>query len=316
METDHSARGLAVALVLSVLLHLAAGLWFVIGPEDTNASPLDQTRAEIPEDTFREIEVGDPDRTAMSLSWIGLDQMRPFDAPQAEVDQAQFTPDPAPQGAQASLQPLMERITEAQAQAAEARQIVTESLRSARQAAGSLAQLLDAVAANLGTTETIPSPGGSPSPEVDEEQEPARAEESAPPPTPEPVVDVENPPGATGETGIADDRESPAVAIEPVRIRDLGGPLESQGLRIDTVRPVLHDITRLTGAPNHPIYRIHFNRSGKASDVEILSSSGRLDVDEAVRNALYRWRARGAALESLPAESPEATLAVEVRILL
>lgn len=258
----------------------------------------------------------------MSLAWIGLDEMRPFDAPASEVDQAQFTPDPSMAGQLSQIQPLLQALAEARQIGESTRQAMTEAVQSARRVTGALAELLEA-AATVAATETLPPPAEAPTPEDVTVREGEETETPAEQPTeiaetggstaPSPQ---EGATGDSGETGQADDREAPAAAVNPVRVRDLGGPVEAQGLRIDTVRPFFHDITRLTASTRSPIFRLHFSREGRVRQVETLESSGRRDVDEAILNALFRWRARGDALNRISSESPEATVAIDIRILL
>ena len=258
----------------------------------------------------------------MSLAWIGMDEMRPFDAPASEVDQAQFTPDPSMAGQIARLQPLLQTLAEAREIGESTRQAMTEAVESARRVAGALAELFDG-APSVAATETLPPPAETPTPEEvtvregDETQTPVEEQtqtaETGGSPSPS---EREGAAGDSGEAGQADDREAPAAAINPVRVRDLGGPVEAQGLRIDTVRPFFHDITRLTASTPSPIFRLHFTREGRVSRVETIESSGRRDVDEAILNALFRWRARGEALNRISSESSEATVAIDIRILL
>lgn len=322
MRPDQTSRGLPLALLASILIHLGIGLWFAI---ERHATPLyagTPPLSQMPEDQYRKISLGDPDRSSMSLAWIGLDEMRPFDAPESEVDQAQFTPDPSMAGRLAQMQPLLQALAEAREIGESTRQAMTEAVQSARRVTGALAELFEA-AATIAASETLPPPAETPKPEEvtvrdrEETQTPAEkpteTAETGGSTSPSPQ---EGATGDAGEAGQADDREAPAAAINPVRVRDLGGPVEAQGLRIDTVRPFFHDITRLTASTQSPIFRLHFTREGRVRQVETIESSGRRDVDEAILNALFRWRARGEALNRISSESPEATIAIDIRILL
>ncbi len=123
-----------------------------------------------------------------------------------------------------------------------------------------------------------------------------------------------------GGPAIADTRESDAVARQPIATAIPGRPLAVNGLEITTVRPRWPISTRVTREPANPTVRLTFGRSGRVTHVEFVKSTGFEDVDEPLRTALYQWRAKGAALASLPAvvdaSLPEPGIEVTVRVVL
>jgi hypothetical protein len=123
-----------------------------------------------------------------------------------------------------------------------------------------------------------------------------------------------------GGPAIADTRESDAVARQPIATAIPGRPLAANGLEITTVRPRWPISTRVTREPANPTVRLTFGRSGRVTHVEFVKSTGFEDVDEPLRTALYQWRAKGAALASLPAvvdaSLSEPGIEVTVRVVL
>lgn len=114
--------------------------------------------------------------------------------------------------------------------------------------------------------------------------------------------------------GILSDRESLAAAIKKAIVVDKWGqPLVAKGLRIRTVRPKFSKYTEITSRGS-PVVRILFDRTGKAKEVILLSSSGVQDVDRPVVDAAYQWIAAGKELEELR-EIPPETVAIDVRVI-
>ncbi len=152
----------------------------------------------------------------------------------------------------------------------------------------------------------------SPQPKIGESQQPPAQTPSTPTP---PGLPVPQRTGTGSEgRGILSDRESLASAIKKaVVVEKWGQPLVAKGLRIRTVRPKFSKYTEITSRGS-PVVRILFDRSGKAREVILLSSSGVQDVDRPVMDAAYQWTATGKELEELR-ENPPETVAIDVRVI-
>lgn len=142
--------------------------------------------------------------------------------------------------------------------------------------------------------------------------------DSMPPVLTPPVPKPQSPSASPGELdqGQQADRESNASSRLTAEWKKLGQPLAGGGLEIKTRRPRFTQYTRIMGANQNPVVRVHFRKDGKVDRVEMIESSGNPDVDRPVINAVYDWRATGARLSSVPEPSPPGTLALEFRILL
>jgi hypothetical protein len=95
---------------------------------------------------------------------------------------------------------------------------------------------------------------------------------------------------AEGDGG-DDEREAPAVRMVTVDERELGEPLEGFGLRIITRRPRFSIYTELRARIGNPRAVVDFGTNGLVRRVEWVKRSGNTDVDAAVLNALYTWKA-------------------------
>ena len=157
-------------------------------------------------------------------------------------------------------------------------------------------------------------PGAATTPAEQPSEQPEEPKDTA---KPEPKPAPETPPGDAPETGggappsppsdepkppapNASKKESDATStISVPRDKWLSGrPLASQGLELIPKRPNLTSLQSLNGVPNMLVV-IKFGSNGKPKDAEILSSSGNIGVDVAVKASLYRWRARGKRLQGL-----------------
>ena len=112
---------------------------------------------------------------------------------------------------------------------------------------------------------------------------------------------------ATGRSqGTESEAESVASALEEaVDIRP-GQVRAVKGLQIKTVRPEWSITTRLRARPKDAVVRVVFGRSGKVLRAEFVEgqTTGWPEVDEPLREALYRWTASGEALKKLPPTPP------------
>lgn len=123
-------------------------------------------------------------------------------------------------------------------------------------------------------------------------------------------------PSTPGQRVVPADRDSSPFSTEVVASFRNGRVDAGQGLDVRTVRPRLTLLTRVTAAPRNPVLEITFAKSGRATDVRLLRSSGyRVEVDEPVLAAAYNWRAGGLLIDRLP-EHPAASVKMTITIIL
>ncbi len=126
--------------------------------------------------------------------------------------------------------------------------------------------------------------------------------------------------GRPGEAGVFSDRESDATSKDPLVNVDfrLGKPLTARGLEIKTVRPELTVTTRNFTPARNPRVRVVFGRDGTVKHAAYVRGhdTGSREWDVAVRDAIYRWTARGEELKKIPPNAPDAGVAVTFRIML
>jgi hypothetical protein len=120
-----------------------------------------------------------------------------------------------------------------------------------------------------------------------------------------------------GKPGEQSEREADATSLtEPISIR-LGRPAAAEGLEIVTKRPDFSLMARVLGYPTkNPRLKVTFNREGRVRTAVFLDPTGLSDIDSPTLHAVYRWTARGEALNRLPKDDPEAGLSITVTILL
>jgi hypothetical protein len=126
-------------------------------------------------------------------------------------------------------------------------------------------------------------------------------------PAVQPAAPLGTPPPPTTDTrgkapGLASDAESVAAAIRDAIDVKPGKVLAAKGLRIQTVRPEWAVTTRLMARPTNPVVRVTFGRGGRVIKADFVDGQGTgwSDVDGPLKDALYRWTARGAALDQIP----------------
>ena len=122
-------------------------------------------------------------------------------------------------------------------------------------------------------------------------------------------LQVENALAAGGgkAPGLLSDAESVAAAIREAIDVKPGKVLAAKGLRIQTVRPEWAVTTRLMARPKNPVVKVTFGRNGRVLRAEFVDGQGTgwSDVDGPLKDALYRWTAKGATLDQIPT-SPDA----------
>jgi len=128
-----------------------------------------------------------------------------------------------------------------------------------------------------------------------------------------------SPAGDPGETtakrGELSDRESDATSIieVPMNAWHLGRPLAAQGIVLRPVRPRFTVLNRLDGIARNPIGELVLGRDGVPISARIVRSTGNGGVDQAIRSALFKWRASGEQLEKL---KPGQTLTIRLRLIM
>ncbi len=128
-----------------------------------------------------------------------------------------------------------------------------------------------------------------------------------------------SPSGDPGETtakrGELSDRESDATSIieVPMNAWQLGRPLAAQGIVLRPVRPRFTVLNRLDGIARNPIGEIVLGRDGVPISARVVRSTGNPGVDQAIRSALFKWRASGEQLEKL---KPGQTLTIRLRLIM
>lgn len=325
MRPERPSRALAIGIVLSLVLHLGAGLAFVTR-EAWAANP-DAVESDRPLDRLppqdQHITLGETTSTAVSMTWIGFDEYREHIVDKAEVEQAALQRDPSGGGRPIPAMPAPNPAAVAEAIA-----------RPAIEAADRMLKALEAL--------PMPPPADTGDiavaehPEKDEEQadapdepEPAEqqvAEAHAPPKRP--VESPQEQPPSEGEgdakgpgagTTIAEgeqsERESDASSLVEAQVKQLGQPLAARGLHITTTKPRLSYRTQIMGGSADPVVRLFFASDGRVRSVEFLQRSGNIDIDRPVEDALYAWRAEGEALATLGDPIKGETISVDVRII-
>ncbi len=126
------------------------------------------------------------------------------------------------------------------------------------------------------------------------------------------------PPTGDPREAIDSEKESDATSIERIAEWHPGKPPAVEGLEITTVRPRWTITTRLAAVPRNPVVELHFRKNGTIARASFLpgQDTGYLGVDGPLLDALYRWTARGKALNELSAEDPEAVVSLTMRIVL
>ena len=114
-----------------------------------------------------------------------------------------------------------------------------------------------------------------------------------------------SPAGAPGDAradqGALSTRESDASSIIDVPMRNWqnGKPLARKGITLQTRRPVFNALNVIDGVSLNPIVELEFGRDGIPRHVVIARSCGSPSVNEAIRAALFKWRATGKQVEQL-----------------
>ena len=338
-NTSDAGPSLAFALAGSVVLHaLAAIALSALAWQSGEFAPPDAASAERawlqpPEELRPGIEFSEQ----VSITWLGFAEPVPHEAPQSDVEQAALSPeahgvlDPASTSPPVVAAP--EQVTLADAAPSSdspPEPAAPEPVALADTAPSSflppldpgtpeetLVQLTDTPSPDAAPLASPPFDPANQAPPLGAETPEPRPEQPAPhsPPadTPEPVGDPEAAPGAIRSAKESD----PTAFRRPVTV-DPGKPVAAQGLDITTVRPRWTLATRLISSPRNPLVRVWFRRDGRVGKASFApgASTGVEGVDGPLLDAVYRWRAKGKALDELPSDDPEAMAFMEFRVLL
>lgn len=120
---------------------------------------------------------------------------------------------------------------------------------------------------------------------------------------------------ATGDGGLGDQSESDSFTTSDTIDYRPGRPLAARGLKIITVRPNYSLATLAVRTPRVALVRMVFGRDGKVLRAGFVDGrdAGHRDFNEPLMDAVHRWRAEGPQLLKLPADKPNAGLAVTIR---
>lgn len=156
---------------------------------------------------------------------------------------------------------------------------------------------------------------------VPQVEAPQQTDESADPVPQSPAAPPVDP-GNDGTPGQPSESEADASAkTAPLRIRP-GQVVARQGLEIITVRPRFRHTVDLTAPYNNPVVRVLFDRTGVVRDASFvregttLRNTGSTERDGPVLDAVFRWRAKGAALTALDPDAPDARVEFVVELLI
>lgn len=293
--------------IVSVLLHI--GVIGALADWEALAGTSQLLAATPPEERIR---LGIESSEASTITWIGFEEPTPHEAEQGTIDQAEFAIGDVPTGGGASRSETVSPTDDGAIQRAMEEQ---------------LASLMDTLLQTAPTEDPALAVGDATSP-LATPREASEPIEAAPETSEnaagggktsgEQSVDGE---GETepneGETDVTpgnSDRESPARSTtKPVRVEP-GKPAAAEGLEVKTVRPRWTHYTRLTARPQNPIIVVRFDATGKVKTAEFKRATGAKDVDQPLLDAVFQWKATGAALQDL--KGSDETLELEFEIIL
>ncbi|RMD66298.1 MAG: hypothetical protein D6824_01155 [Planctomycetota bacterium] len=295
---DRTGARLLAGATLSALLHAAALSLAGLAPVE-RLSPAKSPRKE----RSPKVLLGEPTSRRVSVNWLGFAQPRPHEATvEAPVDQPALSPvaSPAPPARAPQVSAMTEPVVKAPPSAQRSSAIPAKRTKAAVPAEAALRSATPLQARPAAPPVSTLPPAHAPPPE------PSSA--AAPP---------QRLLRAGGEPALRSPRESDAFSRRTAIVARLGRPVVAEGVSITTVRPRFSLYTRLVANPRNPLVEVQFDRRGVVRHARIVESSGRVDVDDPVLDAVYRWKAKGKAIEALASnEGGKALLTLRFRIAL
>ncbi len=312
-------------MVLSVMVHVALA-WFVVARWSSLTSLPSQSRsiAEMPR--IKPVHAGIEHSLAVSINWLGFATPTHHEATQATTDQAALSPTPStptqPTPRPATQPRVLTADSTQNSQKHDQQHTVDAQETSTARAAPALPQNISARRAVIALNERMAKLF------KDATSAAQRFQPSLPtPPTPVTHPTRQQPPSNAADSSptlrrpsrVAErsTKESTPTAVSKPIDWHPGHPAAGQGLDITTVTPRWSETTRLSALPRNPVVRIDFARDGHVVRAAFLPNldSGYASVDGPLLDAIYRWRARGQALDDLP-DGSDAVVSMTVRILL
>ena len=132
---------------------------------------------------------------------------------------------------------------------------------------------------------------------------------------PTPPSPAGSPGDARADDGALSNRESDASSIIDVPMRNWqnGKPLARKGITLQTFRPKFNTLNIIDGIAFNPIVELVIGRDGLPRQVVIARSSGNPSVNEAIRAAMFKWRASGKQIEQL---QPGKTITIRLKLIM
>jgi TonB family protein len=150
-----------------------------------------------------------------------------------------------------------------------------------------------------------PASGGVKGPEV------ASGQSNQPaPPSP-----AGSPGDARSDPGALSNRESDPSSIIDVPMSNWqnGKPLARRGITLQTFKPRFNVLQIIDGISMNPIVELVVGRDGVPQHVVVARSSGNPGVNEAIRSALFKWRASGKQIDQL---KPGQTVTIRLKLIM
>ena len=322
---------LVAGLCASIFAHLAVILPLLVSIMTTTSAKPAELKTTITADDFQPIkeeqklQLGIDEDTPSSFTWIGYKEYEEHLAALSEVEQAAKAIDQSgtPQSPSAESQELIKAIATEQFQIVKNElaallerfkimptppnakpgmnpDVPQETESGLRSAIEKIKEWLENVA------ETAKSKPTTEPEETVELAVAAKAVESGRPGNP-----TENPP----DEGDPSDMESDATSTIDVpfdKIR-LGKPIAGHGLELKPRRPEFTLLELMSARPGNPLIEISFPSSGIPKSAQLIKRTGNKNIDNAILNSLYGWRAKGKRLEEL---GDNETVTIQIRILL
>lgn len=333
--SDTGRFGLALGFVVSLALHAGAAWWLsftpLAGAKALSVEPAPPADPE-EEDPLR-LGLALPENA--SIAWLGV-MSDPLEAqaPESEVDQAALSPSPGEEAAPEPAPPPDPAMPAEESPVPPPEPETPEPEPESRPEPEREPEPAPLLPFPLPTEPAppeipafldeppLPDPAemGPPVPTEADRREPPPPE-PAPPAQPSPQPS----PAPEGAPGELDERASDAAmrrSAKDLPIDRLGRPLQASGdLHLNTVRPTWSLQVRNAYSPRrNPYVEILFGADGRVKLAQFVRmpdgsrGSGYEEVDQPLLNAVYRWTARGEAIETL--RGTDRTHRIVIRFLL